>query len=417
MSFTSGVTDNADRTNGDMGANWTFSAWDGGTGLQIVSNAIKGSNTFEHKASLYTAKNVGSSAEVSATMVTMDTGAINVVSMLLFNGTSSTPNGYCLAYNGSTHVWRLQKVVSGVQTNLGSGVTQLLSSGDKMGLLRNGNSLESWYCPSGGSWTKLEAIVDTTTMTTAFVGGMEIYSTTQVVDDFTVTALNTRYYFPSTGAAACSPTFGGGTSSGWGMTTGADRLEAVTIRINSSMTNKVSNGSGNNQGLSPLVRQYVSKSIGAQTIIGTIKGQARALESSTSNNQRARLIVYVVSGDGATVRGVLYEGSDTIAGSNPTGEFNTSLRNAKFPWISESPATLSSVTAQNGDRIVFEWGANKENFSATGRTVTISFGDNSGTNLAEDEITTTANNPWIEFSQTITDPSGAVVNSGFFGLM
>lgn len=214
-----------------------------------------------------------------------------------------------------------------------------------------------------------------------------------------------RFYFPSTGAAAVSPTFGGGASPGWGTTTGADRLEAVTTKISSSMTNKASDGTINNQGLSPLVRQYVSKPIGAQTITGTIKGQARALESSTSNNQMARLLVYVVSGDGATVRGILYNGADTQQGSNPASEFNTALRNAKFPWASETPWNLTSVTAQNGDRIVFEWGANKENFSATGRTVTINFGDNSGTDLAEDETTTTANNPWVEFSQTITDAS------------
>ncbi len=45
----------------------------------------------------------------------------------------------------------------------------------------------------------------------------------------------TRFYLPSTGAAAVSPSFGGG----WNVTTGGDRLACVVSRIGSAQTSKV----------------------------------------------------------------------------------------------------------------------------------------------------------------------------------
>lgn len=230
--------------------------------------------------------------------------------------------------------------------------------------------------------------------------------------------MTSRLYLPSTGTAPISPSFGGGGS--WGLTGGADRLVAVTTKISSSMVSKSSNsdgaGTGSLQGLSHLCRQYVYQ-IGAQTFGGTVTGQARGSESATSNNQRPVTKIYVVDSLGTTVRGTIFANSETEV-ANPTSEWTTSLVNRKMPWSSESPGTCAAITSSNNDYLVIELGGSKINVSLTNRFVTISFGDNSGTDLAVDETTTTANNPWIEFSQTIVTPSaGGAPNSGFFGLM
>lgn len=230
--------------------------------------------------------------------------------------------------------------------------------------------------------------------------------------------MSTRFYFPSTGAAPISPAFGGGGA--WGLTAGADRLAAVTTRISSSMVSKSSNsdgaGTGSLQSLSHLCRQYVYQ-IGAQTFSGTITGQGRGSESATSNNQRPCVKIYIVSSDGSTVRGTVFANSETEV-ANPASEWTTSLVNRKTPWASESPATAAAIASSNNDYLVFEWGANKINVSLNNRFVTLSFGDNSGTDLAVDETTTTANNPWIEFSMTVAGPGGAVEEgAGFFAMM
>jgi hypothetical protein len=211
-----------------------------------------------------------------------------------------------------------------------------------------------------------------------------------------------RLYLPSTGAAAVSPAF----DSGWEHATAtADRIAAVTTRISSSMTSKTATKSTSSVAdTDGIARQYVSDPLAAQTITGTLKGQVRAMESATSANMRSQIVVRVVSNDGSTERGVLYPGDlhthGANANANPTNEFGTSLANRRFPR-SGFANTLTSVTTEDGDRLVIEIGFRHHLASSTATVGTFSFGDNSGTDLPENDTTTTANNPWVEFSNTI----------------
>ena len=216
----------------------------------------------------------------------------------------------------------------------------------------------------------------------------------------------TRFYLPSTGAAAVSPAF---TLSGfsWTHTASADRIAAVTTKINSAVTDKVVVGTSG-IGIDQLFRQYVSAPIPAQTIGGTVKGQIRALEETTSADARAQIVIYVVSNDGSTLRGVLYAGDTGALASEFT---NTARQNRKFPR--SSPVSLSSVAASTNDRIVMEIGARRSGSSYV--DVYLVFGDNSATDLAEDETTAAENNPWIEFSDDLFNPStpaSATVSAG-----
>lgn len=202
-----------------------------------------------------------------------------------------------------------------------------------------------------------------------------------------------RLYLPSTGAAAVSPAF----DTEWELTTSATRLAAVTTRISSAQAT-VYSGSIATQFDDGLCVQFVSAPIAAGPIAGTLKGQLRASRTGSgggaSGGLRAQIVVRVVSNDGSTFRGTLYAGDlDVTNTTDPTSEFAGTATNRAFPR--GGAVALSPVSAQTNDRIVIELGARRHGGDAT---PILTVGDNSGTDLPEDETTTTAGNPWIEFS-------------------
>lgn len=210
----------------------------------------------------------------------------------------------------------------------------------------------------------------------------------------------TRFYLPSTGAAAVSPAY----DAEWDDTANAaSRLTMVRTRISSAFaTINVSETGGSSA--SPrdlLARQYVSEPIvGAQTISGTLKGQMSMTEDSFLANFLPQMVVRVVSNDGSSVRGTLYAG-DTRTTSNVDEMFNGQLTNLKNPADAISPVALSSVAAQNGDRIVVEVGARANNTQTTDYVLSARFGDNAGSDLTEGGTETTDLNPWVQFSAAI----------------
>jgi hypothetical protein len=205
----------------------------------------------------------------------------------------------------------------------------------------------------------------------------------------------TRFYLPVAGGTNLSPGF-----TTWGLTTNADRLRAVRSKTGTALTSKASAAVGVTTTRDVLVRQYLSDPLaGAQTISGTVKGVIRALESATTANAQAQLSIRVLSKDGATVRGTLL----VLSTSGAASEFLTTLTNRKFPvaWVTPG-TTLASVSAQDGDRIAIEFGARFIATTVATTTATLNFGDSAASDNAEDETGTAANNPWIEFSQTLT---------------
>lgn len=130
-----------------------------------------------------------------------------------------------------------------------------------------------------------------------------------------------------------------------------------------------------------------------QTITGTISAQALALEVDSADNISTRFETYVASGDGTTVRGTLL-----AIGSHGTGtELNTSMQNASFA----SAASVSTVNALAGDRLVFAFGYS--DFSGTTPEAQATGGSSHGNaiDLPVNESTTTSYNPWVEFSQDL----------------
>ena len=192
----------------------------------------------------------------------------------------------------------------------------------------------------------------------------------------------TRFYYQTSLEAHASPAL----TTGWQAATATlDKKRMLTTRTGNGVEQKLESSSAGN-GKLDATRQYVSDPILAQTISGTVKGQLRAYDDKAS---LMAVGIQVVSNDGTTQRGIL------LAPNSYGTAFTTSARNTYAP----SSVALTSVTAQNGDRIVVEIGIKK----TAGGTATVYhfFGDGSGTDLPENETETAAYNPWIEFSQDI----------------
>ncbi len=143
-----------------------------------------------------------------------------------------------------------------------------------------------------------------------------------------------------------------------------------------------------------LDRQYISPPIKGGTISGTAKCQIRSVELAGGDNASQRLGLRVVSNDGATVRGTLL----AVGFYGVLTEFGTvaggGLRN-RF-WLDGD--ALTSVVAQDGDRLVLELGYT----DAAGTTPEAfsGYGSTAASDLPEDETTTTALRPWFQITVT-----------------
>ncbi len=194
----------------------------------------------------------------------------------------------------------------------------------------------------------------------------------------------TRFY-PLNVAGGVTPVANGT----WNDTSGAVTPKALALAKSGTRTVA---GQAWTAGQTALGLVAVSEPIvGAQTISGTFKSQMQCYELAGTDNCRSRIEAYVVSGDGTTVRGTLF----AIALAGPNTEYSTSQRNKTFA----DGDAISSVDAQDGDRVVVCWG----HTDATGTTpqADLLYGG-TDTDLPENETTTTNGAGWVEFSADIS---------------
>lgn len=222
----------------------------------------------------------------------------------------------------------------------------------------------------------------------------------------------TRFYLPSTGAAEVTPA-----NDSWDKTTGAGAArKAVTARISSAMAT-VTNTKDSTTLHCSLIRQYVTGPLAAQTISGTVKGQMRCIESNGNFAACVAVSIRACSEDGGTIRSpaLLAISNSDLYTSGTVHEMATSLTNRSLEDSAENKSlSLTSCTLSEGDRLVIELGFRSSDTS-TIRTGGISFGDDHATtDLPEDQVATAANNPWIEFSQTINFPATTGSGSAAF---
>lgn len=198
----------------------------------------------------------------------------------------------------------------------------------------------------------------------------------------------TRLYFPSTGAPDITPDF----DVYWDKTLEADRLEMVKEKISSSFATKQCSENVATSYWDVLNRQYVSNPIGVHDFSGcSYRAQIRCMEDAAKADFILTLLVKVVSNDGSVERGRWVVGGGIL-------EFDDDLLVNRYAYRSIPDAPFSS---QNGDRIIVEIGITALNAKTTLYTATQDFGDNSGTDLPENETETAQYCPWIEFSHDI----------------
>lgn len=121
-------------------------------------------------------------------------------------------------------------------------------------------------------------------------------------------------------------------------------------------------------------------------------------ETTATDNLTTAVAIKVIKADG-TDRGVLLavSASDDTAATPPEWS-STTLTNRRFQDSSENASiTLSSLAVSDGDYLVVELGARQASTS-TATNWGARIGDGAASDLAEDDTTTAANNPWIEFS-------------------
>lgn len=202
----------------------------------------------------------------------------------------------------------------------------------------------------------------------------------------------TRVWFPADTASPITPTIQGSwTSSGQKVDRKLANTKGTTaIAIGSTID--VTSGANNHS----LDRIYVSTTLdGAQTISGTVTGQLMVREFATTDNvNRWYVGIFVVSGDGATLRGTLLSVGTYRADLEHIN--NATCRN--FTLMDGD--ALTSVNALNGDRIQIEMGPG---MSSTGTSPqgAAKYGENA-TDLPVNDTQTTDGAGWVEFSGTVT---------------
>ncbi|MEN9287181.1 MAG: hypothetical protein RIS39_1173 [Actinomycetota bacterium] len=205
--------------------------------------------------------------------------------------------------------------------------------------------------------------------------------------------MTTRFYLRNTSETTdISPS----PDSGWEDTSNLVRAKAHTVSTGDAMATVSAPDDGDDTDLDVILRQYVSFELAAgQTITGSqaIKAQVRAQEPDSSNNIFVALGIRVIKADGVTLNKLV------LSVTRDNTELATSaLTNRQFTATSAA----TNYTTQLGDRLVIEIGGGG-NPGATGvHEFSLRLGDAAGSDLAEDDSSTTDNRPWVELADTLT---------------
>jgi len=205
----------------------------------------------------------------------------------------------------------------------------------------------------------------------------------------------TRFYLPSTtpsnfvGTIGLAPAYGA-----WTVTTQAVRLACYRRKQNTAMANASISGDTDKTLESLLIRQYISGSLKAQTIAQqTVKWQIKGLETNAANNLYAAISIRSWNYKTLAFQTLLAITADDV--ELPI----TTATNRQF-----SATTAGAITVAVNDRLVIEIGVSGDPASSGSNfhNSTLVIGDNSATDLPEDDLDQNTYNPWVEFANTIT---------------
>lgn len=152
-------------------------------------------------------------------------------------------------------------------------------------------------------------------------------------------------------------------------------------------------------------RRYLSPALAAQTISGTIKGQAKCVQTNSTDNYTLAVSVRLIKPDG-TERSVLLAPTASDSTSVPPEWPTTSDTNRRLLDASENASiSLTSQDATEGDRLEVTLGLRRGSTSSAVLNI-MDYILAGATDLPENDTTTAVNAPWIEFSDNITFADG-----------
>lgn len=198
----------------------------------------------------------------------------------------------------------------------------------------------------------------------------------------------TRVYFPSAGTPPANPA----NDAAWNAVASPAALPLVTTPGATADTFVAMSESSATANWKVLARKFVSTDTiaTARTIDGTMSGESVAYSIDSTGAASVYLVVRVVSGDGATVRGTLFAGS--VSGVPGSG--------VRTGYVIGNQ-TLNPVAAQAGDRIEIQAGANFGNVSTASKGARFYHGDAPADVPAGTNGTATSGRMWVEFSATL----------------
>lgn len=176
----------------------------------------------------------------------------------------------------------------------------------------------------------------------------------------------------------------------WNVTGGNAYLMMKPVKDLSTVASFTSNNTGAAAVRKLIIRTFTTEPLAAQTIASgsTISGQIRGnMSSVTSRSGQGWIYMRVLNQDGTV---------NAEIGNVSTTSYTTTLTNRTYSFTLASNVVLTA-----GMRITFEIGWNYQTGTNTATNSTNSYGSSAASDLAVDNTTTTANNPWVQFSQTL----------------
>lgn len=180
----------------------------------------------------------------------------------------------------------------------------------------------------------------------------------------------------------------------WTVTSDLARCVARTAKSSDAMTTVTCANSDNaNQNI--LLRQYVRQLTAGQTVTGAqaMNFQCRASEVTSASNMFTMYGVRIIANDNTTVRKTVV--ALQIDGTEVVQTTLTNRNNAV-----NSAAT--NYTTVEGDVLVIEIGLSGDPTSSNNHASSLRLGDAAAADLAVDDASTTDNNPFVTFTDTLT---------------
>jgi hypothetical protein len=202
----------------------------------------------------------------------------------------------------------------------------------------------------------------------------------------------TRYYLPSSGAAAVNPPI----NADWSADT---RITGAAIAMPTATTNTALTSSTGASDNKELLGQFVSAPIGVFNFNGTAVSLVVSCVRNTSNAPKLRVNIR------------LYHPDTTFTNILPPNFYDNAYSGGGSTRIIPSGTAVANVTSQNGDRIVVEVGDSISTGGGAQR-----FGD--PTASSDFALTTglaTDLRPWVEFSGTIPASTNPVMTDQWLG--